>query len=182
VTDIYLPQQVAQDFRHWLGSWEHLAHLRQIGVARLHELKDGDAVTLNGVTIRPFRLAEDYVYAFIFEEGRRRVLIAPDELFGWTPPDLARGVDLAVIPMGVVEFDPLTGARRIAADHRVLAFEATFRQTLEMVRQMSAQRVIMTHIEEPDGQSYDDLLRLEDKLAAEGFHITFAYDTMMIEV
>jgi phosphoribosyl 1,2-cyclic phosphate phosphodiesterase len=40
----------------------------------------------------------------------------------------------------------------------------------------------MTHIEGPDDLSYDDLRRQETKLRSEGFNITFAYDTMMVEV
>lgn len=181
-TDIYLPQQVAEDFRTRLGGAEHFAWMTRLGVTRVIEMADGDTITLSGVTIRPFRVAEDYVYAFLFEEGDTRVLIAPDELYGWTPPEFVHGVDLAIIPMGLNEFDPFTGERVMAEEHPILKAEATFRQTLDMVRAMQPKRTIMTHIEEPDGMSYDDLLRLEIKLANEGFNITFAYDTMLIAV
>jgi phosphoribosyl 1,2-cyclic phosphate phosphodiesterase len=122
------------------------------------------------------------VYAFVFESAQARVLIAPDELFGWDPPADVRGVDLAVIPMGLPEFDPFTGKRFIPADHPVLRSEATFQQTLDIVRKLDAGRVIMTHIEEPSQLSYDDLIRLEVRLKDEGFTITFAYDTLVVEV
>jgi phosphoribosyl 1,2-cyclic phosphate phosphodiesterase len=181
-TDIYLPQQVALDFRERLGAWAQLQYLQKFGVVRVIELADGDRITLGSTRIRPFRLAENYVYAFVFEDGGQRVLIAPDELFGWEPPAELRGLDLAVIPKGIAEFNPLTGARHIPADHPVLKVEATFRQTLDIVRKLDARRVIMTHIEEPDALNYDDLLRLELKLHDEGFNITFAYDTMIVEV
>jgi phosphoribosyl 1,2-cyclic phosphate phosphodiesterase len=181
-TDIYLPQQVALDFRERLGAWAQLQYLQKFGVVRVIELADGDRITLGSTRIRPFRLAENYVYAFVFEDGGQRVLIAPDELFGWEPPAELRGLDLAVIPKGIAEFNPLTGARHIPADHPVLKAEATFRQTLDIVRKLDARRVIMTHIEEPDALNYDDLLRLELKLHDEGFNITFAYDTMIVEV
>lgn len=181
-TDVYLPQQVAQDFRLRLGAWDQFMYLQKLGVVRVFELTDGDTVDLNGVRIRPFRLAEDYVYAFLFESGERRVLIAPDELVGWHPPDDIRGVDLAVIPMGLPEYDLFTGERLIPADHPVLKAEATFDQTLDIVRELDAGRVIMTHIEEPCQLSYDDLIRLEVKLKADGYNITFAYDTLVVEV
>ena len=180
-TDVYLPQQVAVDFRTF-QIWDHMSYLSSFGVINLIEMQDGDVVTINGTRIRPFRVAEDYVYAFLFDSAEHRVLIAPDELFGWSPPEDVRGVDLAVIPMGVKEFDPFTGERKIHPDHPVLVAEATFRQTLEMVRQLDAGRVIMTHIEEPDAMSYDDLIRLEVRLRAKGFNITFAYDTMMVDI
>jgi len=182
VTPIYLPQQVAQDFRARLGLWEHFEFLQRFGVVRVIELVDGETFSLNGVRITPFRVAQAYVYAFLLEEGDRRVLIAPDELLGWSPPDFVRGVDLAVIPMGLPEFHPLSGERIIPADHPVLQSEATFAQTLDMLHAMQPRRAILTHIEEPAGLNYDDLLRLEARLQADGLAIRFAYDTLIVEV
>jgi len=182
VSDIYLPQQVAADFRERLGAWEHLAYFEERGIVRLHVLNDGDSLTLGRTQITPFPLAAIYVYAFLFEENGKRVLIAPDELVGWRPPNFVHGVDLAVIPKGIQEFDPFTGERRIPAAHPILRTEATFRQTLEIVRQMAAKRVVMTHIEEADRLSHDHLLRLEKRLQSEGLNVSFAYDTMVLDL
>lgn len=181
-TDIYLPQQVGRDFRKTLGTWEHFTVLERQGLVRLVELADGESVVLGDTRIRPFRLAEDYVYAFLFEGDGKRVLIAPDELRGWTPPEHVRGVGLAVLPMGVAEFDPLTGERRIARDHPVLKTEATFAETLRIIEALGAQRVILTHIEEMDGLTHDDLQHLQQRLQREGRNIEFAFDTLLVEV
>lgn len=181
-TDVYLPEQVGRDFRERLGLWEELAFLEERGVVRVFELPDGEGVTLNGTRIRPFRVAEDYVYAFVFEEDGKRVLIAPDELNGWHPPGWVRHVDLAVLPMGVVEFDPFTGERRIPEEHPVLESEATFDETLEIVRELDAGQVILAHVEEMDGLGHDDLQRLQRRLQADGLNVSFAYDTMTAEV
>lgn len=181
-TPIYLPQQVASDFRTRLGLWDHFQFLQKFGVVRLVELQDGDTVTLNGVTIRPFRLAEPYVYAFLLEDGSVRVLLVPDELFGWEPPEFVRGVDLAVIPKGLFHAHPLTGAPIWPDDHPVWRSEASFEQTLAIVRQLNARRVIMAHIEEPDALNYDDYVQLETRLQAEGYPISFAFDTLRVEV
>jgi phosphoribosyl 1,2-cyclic phosphate phosphodiesterase len=181
-TDVYLPQQVAEDFRTRIGSWDHLAFLEHQGYVRLVVLRDGDAIELNGVRITPFRLAADYVYAFLFEEDGKRILIAPDELVWWEPPEWVTGLDLAVLPMGVVEHDPFTGERRVAEEHPILKIEATFAQTLEVVEKLRAERVILTHIEEMDGLSFDDLQRLERRLKNSGVAVEFAYDTMFVKV
>ncbi len=181
-TDIYIPYAVARDFRDRLGTWEHLAYLQESGLVRLIELGEGETVRLAEVQIQPIPLAEDYVYAFLFNEGDRRLLVAPDELRGWKPPPEVQGVDLAVIPMGVVEFDPFGERRRISEDHSVLRSEATFRQTLEIAAKLKSSRVVMTHIEEPDGLSYDDLVRLEDRLVESGLNLSFAYDTLVLPV
>ncbi|UCF21301.1 MAG: hypothetical protein JSU87_07955 [Gemmatimonadota bacterium] len=181
-TDIYLPQQVAADFRTRLGSWEHLSFLEGEGLVRLIELRDEDSVSIGDTTVRPVRLAEDYVYAFLLSANGRRLFIAPDELLGWKPPTSLRALDLAVIPMGVLEYDPFSGERLLAEDHKLLKIESTFRENLQIARSLEAKRVVMTHIEEPDGLSYDDLLVLEKRLGDEGLDLSFAYDTMFIDV
>ena len=180
-TRVFLPQQVAVDFRARLGLWEHLIFMADNGWLEIVELADGESVDLNGVAVTPFRLAEDYVYAFLLEGGGRRLMLAPDELKGWSPPRWVRGTDLAVIPMGICEHDPFTGERRIAADHPVLRVEATLPETIEIVRSLDAERVVLTHIEEIDGLSYDDLLRLEERLRGDGLAVSFAWDGMVIE-
>ncbi|HET7577740.1 MAG TPA: MBL fold metallo-hydrolase [Bacillales bacterium] len=181
-TDIYLPEQVAEDFQTWLGLAEHFSFMEEKGWVNVIKLSDGNSVEMNGIEIQPFRLAEDYVYAFLLEGENQRVLIAPDELNGWEPPEEVKGLDLAVLPMGICEVDPLTGERRMPEDHPVLDEEATFRETLDIVKQLNAKRIIMTHIEEPAGLSYSDLLKLQERLQQDGWPITFAYDTMTAEI
>lgn len=182
-TDVYLPEQVAADFRARLGGWEHLTYLEErLGVAKLHVVADGEAIELDGLTVRPFRLAEDYVYAFLLEGGGRRALVAMDETYGWEPPAEARGCDLAIVPMGICEHHPLTGERLIHAEHPVLRAEATFADTRALLPQLEAGAVLLSHVEEPNGLSYDDLLEVERLLAADGTPATFAYDTLVVEL
>lgn len=181
-TAVYLPQQVAADFRVRLGAWEHFAFMADRGWVDVRELADGETVLLHGVEIRPFRLAQDYVYAFELAGGRRRLLVALDELKGWRPPPELSGLDLAVLPMGICEHDPLTGERRIPEEHPVLSFEATFAETLRIVDELGSKRTVLAHIEEMDGLSYDDLLELERRLRADGRDVVFAHDGMAVDV
>ncbi len=184
-TPLYLPEQVAADFRGFLGIWDHLTYLaEQERVIEIHELRDGESVEIGGVRIRPIRLAppQDFVYAFLFEDRCKRLLVVMDEIDGFEPPDEARGVDLAIVPMGISEFHPLTGERRIAAEHPVFGEEATFPQTLDIVKKLDAGRVVMTHIEETDGLSHDDLVQLGKRLQSDGLNLTFAFDTQIVEV
>ncbi|MBE2225386.1 MAG: hypothetical protein IAF02_27870 [Anaerolineae bacterium] len=181
-TDVYLPAQVAVDFDSFLGLAENMSYMQRMGALHLHTLAEGESVTLGNYQVTPFPVAEPYVYAFLFAGEGKRVLIAPDELVGWQPPAFVQGVDLVILPMGIIEFDVWTGERRIPTDHPVLKTEATFRQTLAMLAHMQPRQAIMTHIEEPDGLGYDDYVRLEAKLQAEGYPLRFAYDTMVVEV
>jgi phosphoribosyl 1,2-cyclic phosphate phosphodiesterase len=182
-TDIYRPAQVAADFRRWLASWEHLVFLQDAqGSVRLLELADGDEVVLDGARIVPFRLAEDYVYAFVIEYGERRVLLAMDELNRWQPPAKLGPLDLAIIPMGLTEHHLVTGERLIHQEHPLLEFEATFEETVDIVRGLDAHRFVLTHVEEPCGVGHDDLKLVAAQLQQDGLPVEFAYDTMLIEV
>ena len=182
VTDVYLPQQVAADFRRRLGGMEHLEFMQERGWIRIHELSDGETVEVAPVTVRPFRLAEEYVYAFELTEGDKRLLVAMDELNGWSPPVDVKACDLAVLPMGICEFDLFTGERLIHEDHPVLVYEATFAETLEIVAALEAERVILSHVEEMDCISYDELVRVEKRLRSEGRNVMFAWDGLTVEV
>ena len=181
-TDLYIPERVAQDFEAYYNVWGHLRYFERSNLVRLHRVPDGESFSIDDTQITPIALADDHVYAFLFEGEGRRLFVAADELVGWEPPSSLGHLDLAVIPIGIVEVSPLTGERYTPANHPVLESEATFEQTLEMVRQMDADRVMMSHIEEPDQMGFDDLQELATKLAAEGLNIGFAYDGLVIDV
>jgi len=165
---------VAAGSRRFLGIWDHLKYLEEEEqVVDLRELRDGDDLEIN---------AQDFVYAFLFDDGDRRLLVVMDEMDGWDPPPEAQGVDLAVLPKGIAEFNPFIGERQVPAEHPALQDEATFEETLEIVQKLNAHRVVMTHIEESDALSYDDLALLAERLRADGSNITFAFDTQIIDV
>lgn len=185
-TDIYLPAQVAKDFKRFLGLEARMAFLEDfLKVIHQIEVAEGDTFTVGTITIKPILLTVGYVYGFLLTDGQSNVLIVPDETFGWEPPDDLPPLDLVIMPCGLMEFDPFTGERVIPAEHLVLETEATFRQTLDMIRKLDTKQVILSHIEEPNGLDYDDYIRLEEKLAAEQPElgdVSFAYDMQIITV
>lgn len=176
-TPLYVPEQVARDFDTYLGIAEHLAYLEQrLGVVRVHVVPDGERIEVGGTLITPIHVAVDYVYAFLFERRGRRVLIAMDELVGWTPPDLGP-LDLAYLPLGIFERHPFTGERTIHPEHPLLRIEATYDDTLGIVRALDARRVVLAHVEHMDGLSHAELVRLGER---DGWDP--AYDSMSIDV
>lgn len=180
-TDVHLPQQVVEDARTRLALWDHLAFMEAQGYVRIHVVPDGSSVQVGEATVTPFRVAEEYVYAFLVETAGTRVLIAMDELVGWTPPDLGR-LDLAWLPIGVFAFHPRTGERRIPADHPILQEEATFTDTVAIARQLDATAIVLGHIEAPDGFRHDELLGFAADLRAEGLPIAIAHDGLRISL
>ena len=64
----------------------------------------------------------------------------------------------------------------------MLRFEATFEETLAIVAELDAGRVVLSHVEEMDCISYDELLQVERRLQAEGTNVSFAWDGRTIDV
>ncbi len=184
-TPIYLPPKVADDFKEWLDLEERATYLQGRGVLRLTHLAEEETFSIKDITIRPILLDVGYVYAFLLSDDRANVLIAPDELFQWQPPDDLPPLDLLIVPMGLFEFHPFTGERTIPADHPVLESEATFRQTLEIIRKINTRQTILAHIEEVNSLGYDDYVKLSEKLAHEQPDlgpVSFAYDQQKVEI
>ncbi|WP_141088367.1 MBL fold metallo-hydrolase, partial [Escherichia coli] len=126
-------------------SAEHLSYMEHLGIIRQHVIPEGEAVTLDDITVTPVPLAVDYVFAFLLENGSSRVLVAPDELVGWDAPESLHELDLAILPSGVCEFHPLSGDRMIASDAAILTSEMRYEQTLELIREMEPKRAILAH-------------------------------------
>ncbi|MDX8047267.1 MBL fold metallo-hydrolase [Gracilibacillus sp. S3-1-1] len=180
--EVYLPEQVEVDFKRFLGSSDHLAFFESQGFAHINRLKDGESVFLNNTKVVPFRLAEDYVYGFIIENDSKKVLIAMDELYNWKPHKEVIGEDLAILPVGIFACHPLSGDRLFPEDHPVFEEEATFTETMEIIKTLDAKKVILTHIEEPNGLSFSECKELEKKLKNSGLNVEFAYDTQKVKV
>lgn len=178
-TNVFLPEQVAIDIKRYLGTGDHLNFLKDKGYIDIHEMTDGNIMTFNDVDVTPFRLAEDYAYGFLIEDKNTKILIIPDELSKWKPDSRFKGIDLAIMPIGVLENHPLTGERLIDIDHPVLQEECTFSETIGIIKELSPKKTLLTHI---NGFSFDDLKALERELKSDGLNIEIAYDTLVVDV
>lgn len=181
-TDVYVPERVQQDMKKMFGTWNHLGYMQSLGIVKLHVIAPGDSVKIGNLTITPIPLAEDYVFAYLVEDGKTRTWIAMDELVGWSPGEAVVDLDLAILPSGVCEFHPVNGERRIPADEPVLQSEMLYERTLECIREMAPKRAVLIHLDEPDGVTYDDGLHLSDRLQSDGLPVTFAWDGLTVEI
>ena len=151
------------------------------GIVELVELAEGETVHFEGCHITPVQLALPNMYAFLIEtsEGSRTIL-APDELYQWQHPDHLHSAELAIFQIGLFEFDPFTGARRLPEGFLERLGEMTFNMTIELVKQLRAKRVIILHLEEPEGMSYPRYQELEGLFAPLDLNVSFAYDMQRI--
>src|SRR4029079_16660048 len=93
-----------------------------------------------------------------------------EPLRGAQPPDLGL-LDLAVLPIGVFEHHPYTGERLIPEEFcKPPVRKVRYEMTLELLRALAPRRAVLSHVEEMDRLSHDELLRLG---AADGWEPAF---------
>jgi phosphoribosyl 1,2-cyclic phosphate phosphodiesterase len=181
-TPVYLPAGVAKDFRSIPGLGESFDYLEKRGVVSLIELQEGQSVEFLECRVTPIQLAAPGMYAFFIEAktSGRRALIAPDELYGWNPPQRVQGIDLAILQNGLFELDPFSGRRRLPEGHLEDIHEMNFEYVLQLVEKLRAKQTILSHLEEPEDMSYSDYKRLESMLLPRNLNVSFAYDMQRI--
>lgn len=182
-TQVYLPDTVANSNDN-LGLQNSLNWYARWGWVKVHTLKNDAAFELNGVQIKPIVVTPDLACGFLLTEGHKRALIVPDEVHGWQPPACVRGVDVAVMPAGIMPTNLFSGASRWDLAHPVFRFEPTFDDVLGMIAQIQPKRVFITHLEANDMPDYDQLRTVAARLTASGKYgeLTFAWDTLSVEV
>jgi phosphoribosyl 1,2-cyclic phosphate phosphodiesterase len=123
-------------------------------------------------------LDAENAHAFLFETEGTRVLIALDETHRWSPAGDLGPLDLAVLPIGVFEHHPYTGERLIPEEFcKPPVRKARYGMTLDLLRALAPRRAVLSHVEEMDRLSHDELVRLG---AADGWEP--AWDGLVLEV
>jgi phosphoribosyl 1,2-cyclic phosphate phosphodiesterase len=176
-TPVYVPERVWEDFEANYGLADQFRFMERQGTVRIVPVAESEPFALGAYTVTPIPLDAENAHAFLFEGEGRRVLVAMDETHGWVPPDLGP-LDLAVLPVGVFEHHPTTGERLIPEEFCKPPVKKTrYGQALEQLRALAPSRGILSHVEEMDRLSHDELVRLG---AADGWEP--AWDGLVVEV
>ena len=69
----------------WHGLEDNLEYFERIGIARIHEVGEGQAFQLDVVTVRPFKMAQPGLTAYVLERESRRLVFAVDDTKDWKP-------------------------------------------------------------------------------------------------
>ena len=117
------------------------------------------------------------VSVFVFEENGRKVVYAPCDCKPFPMDEAMREADLLIIGNTFIG-DTLKNNKVIGADHPLRHELHSMEDVLEIKRKLSICDVIVTHIEEDWGKSYDDYVALEEKYPG----VKFAYDGMVVEI
>ena len=130
------------------------------------------------ITAIPVDRGSQVSFIYVFEKSGRKVVYAPCDIRPF--PRRRKEVqhaDLLVIQPGIFE-DGLKHGFRYPADHISRKTLYTFEQTMFLVTQLQARKVVFVHLEEYWNRSYDDYC----SLASDNEMIRFAYDGMQLKV
>lgn len=115
---------------------------------------------------------------FVFREGPVKMVYAPCDI---KPFPVERGEvrkpDLLIIQPGIFE-KGLKHDFTYPGDHVSRTTLYTFEESMALAREIQAQRVVFTHLEEYWNRSHDDYLAIQEKYR----NIRFAYDGMHVTV
>ena len=176
-TPVYVPERVWADFETHYGLADQFRFLERQGTVRVELLPEQGSFELDGTRIAAIPLDAENAHAFLFEDGTRRVFVAMDETHRWSPPDLGP-LDLAVLPIGVFEHHPYTGERLIPQEFCKPPVRKTrYAMTLELLDKLAPQRAVLSHVEEMDRLSHDELVRLG---ASDGWEP--AFDGLVVDL
>lgn len=154
----------------------YLAYYESKGLIR-RETVDGP-VALGDITLTFVPVDDTHrVTVFLFEQGGRRLVYAPCDVKPFPRRTLFEGADVLVVGNTLVG-PTLKDGFAPAEGNPLLRELFTMEEIMELKASLGIERVIMTHLEEDWGKSYDDYLALEVEYPG----VRFAFDGMEIDL
>lgn len=114
---------------------------------------------------------------FVFEEGEKKLIYAPCDVKPFPKNEIFKDADVMIIGNTVIG-DVLKGDFKLEENNPLRDELFVMDEIVELKNKNNIKKVIMTHLEEDWGKSYDDYLELENHYKG----ISFAYDGMIIEL
>lgn len=119
----------------------------------------------------------NHATVFVFEENDKKVIYAPCDVKPFPNDEILKNAELLIIGNTVVG-DILKGGFILKEDNPLRKELFSLDEIQNIKREYNIKNVIITHLEEDWGKSYDDYLELENKYSG----IKFAYDGMEIDI
>ena len=117
------------------------------------------------------------VSVFVFESLGKKLVYAPCDCIPFPDDELIHNANYLVVGNTFIG-EKLKGGRIITADHPLRKELHSLEDTIELKRKFHVENVVITHLEEAWGKSFDDYKKLEKNHDG----IQFAYDNMRISL
>ncbi|MGL4913137.1 MAG: hypothetical protein ACRC3Y_11990, partial [Romboutsia sp.] len=119
----------------------------------------------------------NHATVFVFEKNDKKVIYAPCDVKPFPNDDILKNSDLLIIGNTIVG-DILKDGFILKDDNLLKKELFSMDEILNIKEEYNINKVIITHLEEDWGKSYDDYLKLEKQYN----NIQFAYDGMEIGI
>ncbi|MEM3731684.1 MAG: MBL fold metallo-hydrolase [Candidatus Bathyarchaeia archaeon] len=171
-------KSVFGDLKEKYGSF--LDFYRASDLIETAELEDGQPFNVGDYKVIPFEVHGAYVTSTVFsiEVGGKKVIYAPCDAKPFPKDARLKNPNLLILG-DVLPEGPLKEGITIPIDNPLRKELFSMSELLELMERLNVGKVILTHIEEEWGKSYDDYRVLEKNY---GGRICFAYDGMKITV
>lgn len=112
---------------------------------------------------------------FVFEQNDKKVIYAPCDVKPFPESDIFKNTDVMIIGNTIVG-EILKDGYILKEENNIFTELFTMKEIENLKDNYNIKKVIITHLEEDWGKSYDDYLKMEKQYDG----ITFAYDGMTI--
>lgn len=138
------------------------------------------------------KVVEDYIYledikltfvrvgsatVFVFEKNDKKVIYAPCDVKPFPQKDIFKNTDIMIIGNTIIG-EVLKDGYVLKEGNSISSELFNMKEIENLKNKYNIKKVVITHLEEDWGKSYDDYLKLENEY--EG--IAFAYDGMTLEI
>lgn len=120
---------------------------------------------------------EKAVTVFVFESNHKKLVYAPCDCLPFPDEPILYNADVLILGNTFIT-DTLKDGRHVTKDHFLRKELHSFEDAQNISRRIKAKKLIITHIEEDWGKSYDDYLKMEK----EHQNVSFAYDGLTIKL
>lgn len=147
-----------------------------MGLVQCHSIER--QIEIADIRITLIQIAkEKAVTVFVFESNGKKLIYAPCDCIPFPDDEILEGADLLVTGNTYVG-NILKNGNVITDDHPLHKELYSFEDVLEMQNRLKAKRLVVTHLEEDWGKSFDDYKKLEKNYSS----VRFAFDGMTIEL
>jgi len=180
---IYALDEVMEDLLAIRNKHESFfSFYERLGLIETFLLENEKPVEIQGFTITPVKVKtgwNEISTVYIIEEGAKKVIYAPCDSKPFPRSKLLKKPDILIIG-NVFPLGPLKGGITIPEDNVLRRELFSLEEVLELAKELEAKKLIVTHIEEEWGKSYDEYKELE--LRYREYNLCFAYDGMNVIV
>lgn len=180
--NVYALKEVIEDLKAIKNKFgSYLDYYEGQKLICINEVNEFKSVSIGSFKITFVPVNNDGVATvFIIENEGKKLIYAPCDIKPFPIKlDVIKNADMLILG-NVIPDEPLKDEYSIPNDNVMKRIMFTINEVIDIRKSINAKEVIITHIEEDWGKSFDDYIRLEEKYKEH--NIKFAYDGMQIEI